>query len=174
MSREISFTFNRNRLTMTVEDHWTLLHLIREELGYTGTKEGCGSGECGACTVIVDGDAVNSCLYLAPAVDGKEVLTIEGLASEDGTLHPIQKAFVEHGGIQCGFCSPGMILSAKALLDENANATEDEIKDAIAGNLCRCTGYVQIIDSIKSVSGHYQAEQPHVVAWKTEDGDRGE
>jgi carbon-monoxide dehydrogenase small subunit len=174
MSREISFTFNGNRLTMAVEDHWTLLHLIREELGYTGTKEGCGSGECGACTVIVDGDAVNSCLYLAPAVDGKEVLTIEGLASEDGTLHPIQKAFVEHGGIQCGFCSPGMILSAKALLDENANATEDEIKDAIAGNLCRCTGYVQIINSIKSVSGHYQTEQPHVVAWKTEDGDRGE
>lgn len=174
MSREISFTFNGNRLTMTVEDHWTLLYLIREELGYTGTKEGCGSGECGACTVIVDGDAVNSCLYLAPAVDGKEVLTIEGLASEDGTLHPIQQAFVEKGGIQCGFCSPGMILSAKALLDENANATEDEIKDAIAGNLCRCTGYVQIIDSIKSVSGHYQMAQPHVVAWKTEDGDRGD
>lgn len=174
MSQEISFGFNGNKINMVVEDHWTLLYLIREELGYTGTKEGCGSGECGACTVIVDGDAVNSCLYLAAGVDGKELTTIEGLASDDGTLHPIQKAFVENGGIQCGFCSPGMILSAKALLDENSNATEDEIKEAIAGNICRCTGYVQIIDSIKSVSGHYKEEEPSVVAWKTEEGDRGE
>jgi len=174
MSQEISFGFNGNKINMVVEDHWTLLYLIREELGYTGTKEGCGSGECGACTVIVDGDAVNSCLYLAAGVDGKELTTIEGLASDDGTLHPIQKAFVENGGIQCGFCSPGMILSAKALLDENSNATEDEIKEAIAGNICRCTGYVQIIDSIKSVSGYYKEEEPSVVAWKTEEGDRGE
>ena len=118
-------------MTIAIEDHWTLLHLIREELGYTGTKEGCGSGECGACTVIVDGLAVNSCLYLAAEIDGKELVTIEGLASADGTLHPVQKAFVENGGIQCGFCSPGMILSAKALLDENPNADEAEIKDAI-------------------------------------------
>jgi carbon-monoxide dehydrogenase small subunit len=174
MSQEISFGFNGNKINMVVEDHWTLLYLIREELGYTGTKEGCGSGECGACTVIVDGDAVNSCLYLAAGIDGKELTTIEGLASDDGTLHPIQKAFVENGGIQCGFCSPGMILSAKALLDENSNATEDEIKEAIAGNICRCTGYVQIIDSIKSVSGYYKEEEPSVVAWKTEEGDRGE
>jgi carbon-monoxide dehydrogenase small subunit len=113
-------------------------------------------------------------LYLAAEIDGRELLTIEGLASEDGTLHPIQKAFVENGGIQCGFCSPGMILSAKALLEENSNANEDDIKEAIAGNLCRCTGYVQIIDSIKSVSGYYQQEQPQIVAWKTEEGDRGE
>lgn len=161
-------------MTMTVEDHWTLLHLIREELGYTGTKEGCGSGECGACTVIVDGDAVNSCLYLAAEIDGRELLTIEGLASPDGKLHPIQNAFVENGGIQCGFCSPGMILSAKALLDEKSNPSEDEIKDAIAGNLCRCTGYVQIIESIKSVSNFYRREDPQVVAWKTDEGDRGE
>ena len=174
MAREVSFVFNGNQMRMSVEDHWTLLHLIREELGYTGTKEGCGSGECGACTVVVDGDAVNSCLYLAMEIDGKELLTIEGLAAGDGTLHPIQKAFIEKGGIQCGFCSPGMILSAKALLDENSNANEDEIKDAIAGNLCRCTGYVQIIDSIKAVSGHFQEEEPQVVAWKAEDGDRGE
>jgi carbon-monoxide dehydrogenase small subunit len=159
---------------MVVEDHWTLLHLIREELGYTGTKEGCGSGECGACTVIVDGLAVNSCLYLAAGIDDKELVTIEGLADDDGTLHPIQKAFVENGGIQCGFCSPGMILSAKALLDENSNANEEEIKEAIAGNICRCTGYVQIIDSIKAVSGYYKEEEPTVVAWKTEEGDRGE
>jgi len=174
MSQEISFVFNGNKINMVVEDHWTLLHLIREELGYTGTKEGCGSGECGACTVIVDGDAVNSCLYLAAGIDGKELVTIEGLASADGALHSIQKAFVENGGIQCGFCSPGMILSAKALLDDSPNATEKEIKDAIAGNLCRCTGYVQIIDSIKSVSGYYQEEEPTVVAWKTEEGERGE
>jgi carbon-monoxide dehydrogenase small subunit len=174
MSHEISFVFNGNKINMVVEDHWTLLHLIREELGYTGTKEGCGSGECGACTVIVDGLAVNSCLYLAAGIDDKELVTIEGLADDDGTLHPIQKAFVENGGIQCGFCSPGMILSAKALLDENSNANEEEIKEAIAGNLCRCTGYVQIIDSIKAVSGYYKEEEPTVVAWKTEEGDRGE
>ena len=174
MAREVAFAFNGNKMKLVVEDHWTLLHLIREGLGYTGTKEGCGSGECGACTVIVDGEAVNSCLYLAAEIDGRELLTIEGLASEDGTLHPIQKAFVENGGIQCGFCSPGMILSAKALLDDNSNANEDDIKEAIAGNLCRCTGYVQIIDSIKSVSGYYQQEQPQIVAWKTEEGDRGE
>jgi len=173
MSREIAFVFNGNKMNMAIEDHWTLLHLIREELGYTGTKEGCGSGECGACTVIVDGNAVNSCLYLAAEIDGKELMTIEGLASPDGTLHPIQKAFVENGGIQCGFCSPGMIMSAKALLDENPNANEEEIKEAIAGNLCRCTGYIQIVDSIKSVSGH-ATQEPHVVAFRSEEGDRGD
>jgi len=174
MSQEISFAFNGNKIHMMIEDHWTLLHLIREELGYTGTKEGCGSGECGACTVIVDGLAVNSCLYLAAGIDGKKLVTIEGLASVDGTLHPIQQAFVDKGGIQCGFCSPGMILSAKALLDENSNANEEEIKEAIAGNLCRCTGYVQIIDSIKTVSGYFKEEEPSVVAWKSEESDRGE
>jgi carbon-monoxide dehydrogenase small subunit len=174
MAKEVSFVFNGNKTKMVVEDHWTLLHLLREVLGYTGTKEGCGSGECGACTVIVDGAAVNSCLYLAVEIDGRELVSIEGLASADGTLHPIQKAFVEKGGIQCGYCSPGMIMSAKALLDENASATEDEIKDAIAGNICRCTGYVQIIDSIKSVSDQYREVESQVVAWKTEDGDRGD
>jgi carbon-monoxide dehydrogenase small subunit len=158
---------------MVIEDHWTLLHLIREELGYTGTKEGCGSGECGACTVIVDGDAVNSCLYLAAEINGKSLVTIEGLASADGSLDPVQQAFVDHGGIQCGFCSPGMILSAKALLNENPNANEEEIKEAIAGNICRCTGYVQIIDSIKSVA-RSEPEQPHVVAWSSGESDRGE
>jgi len=165
MAREVSFIFNGNTMTMSVEDHWTLLHLIRDELGYTGTKEGCGGGECGACTVIINGAAVNSCLYLAAEIDGKDLVTIEGLASGDGTLHPIQQAFVENGGIQCGFCSPGMIMSAKALLDENPNANEEEIKHAIAGNLCRCTGYVQIIDSIKSVSGFYREEEKPAAAW---------
>jgi len=168
MARDITFTFNGNRLSLAVEDHWTLLQLIREELGYTGTKEGCGSGECGACTVIVDGAAVNSCLYLAAEINGRILMTIEGLAAPDGTLHPIQKAFVEHGGIQCGFCSPGMIMSAKALLDENAHAAEVEIKEAIAGNLCRCTGYVQIIESIKAASGG-EPEGVRVVAWRGDD-----
>lgn len=165
MAREISFVFNGKKTTAVAEDHWTLLHFIREELGYTGTKEGCGSGECGACTVIVDGEAINSCLYLAAELDGKELWTIEGLAAPDGTLHPLQKAFVENGAIQCGFCSPGMIMSAKALLDENPNATEADIKEAVAGNLCRCTGYVQIVEAIRSVSG-IGAEEARVVAWR--------
>ena len=121
----------------------------------------------------MDDEAVNSCLYLAAEIDGKQLTTIEGLAGADGTLHPIQKAFVENGGIQCGFCSPGMILSAKALLDKTPNAPEEDIKEAIAGNLCRCTGYVQIIDSIKAVSG-YGEDEPHVVAFQSEEGDRGE
>jgi carbon-monoxide dehydrogenase small subunit len=173
MAKEISFQFNGNSMKMMVEDHWTLLHFIREKLGYTGTKEGCGGGECGACTVIVDGEAVNSCLYLAAEIDGKTLLTIEGLAAEDGTLNPLQKAFVENGGIQCGFCTPGMIMSAKALLDKNPAAGEKEIKEAIAGNLCRCTGYVQIIESIKAASAQSE-EKPSVVAFKAEESDRGE
>ena len=167
MAREVSFTFNGNKTKLMVEDHWTLLHLIREELGYTGTKEGCGSGECGACTVIVDEDAVNACLYLAAEIDGKTLITIEGLASSDGTLHSIQQAFVDKGGIQCGFCSPGMILSAKALLDQNPHPGAEEIKAAIAGNLCRCTGYVQIIDSIKTAA-EVGKEEIEVVAWRNE------
>jgi aerobic carbon-monoxide dehydrogenase small subunit len=168
MPKEITFTFNGNNMTARVEDHWTLLHFIREELGFTGTKEGCGSGECGACTVIVDGAAVNACLYLAVEIEGRSLVTIEGLAAADGSLHPLQKAFVEHGGIQCGYCSPGMILSAKALLDENPVASEEDIKTAIAGNLCRCTGYVQIIESIKSVCGGTPAG-PRVVAWRDDE-----
>lgn len=151
MSKEVTFSLNGNKVQMMMEDHWTLLHLLREELGLTGTKEGCGSGECGACTVIVDGLAVNSCLYFAVEVDGTEVLTIEGLAAADGTLHPLQKSFVEHGGIQCGFCSPGMILSSKALLDENPRPSEADIKHALAGNLCRCTGYIPIFESVQAV-----------------------
>jgi carbon-monoxide dehydrogenase small subunit len=151
MSREIRFVLNGNQIQMTIEDHWTLLHMLREELGLTGTKEGCGSGECGACTVILDGMAVNSCLYSSVEVDGTEVLTIEGLAAADGALHPLQKSFVENGGIQCGFCSPGMIMSSKALLDENPSPTEAHIKHALAGNLCRCTGYNQIIQSVQAV-----------------------
>jgi len=171
MARDVSFNFNGNPMAVTIEDHWTLLHLIREELGYFGTKEGCGGGECGACTVIVNGAAVNSCLYLAAEIDGKDLVTIEGLADGDGSLHPIQQAFVEKGGIQCGFCSPGMIMSAKALLDEKPDADEDDIKHGIAGNICRCTGYVQIVDSIKSVSNYYREEDEKPVgAWEGHGG----
>lgn len=170
MGRMISFVLNGNKMAVEVKDHWTLLYLLREELGLLGTKEGCGSGECGACTVIVDGMAVNSCLFPGLEIAEKDVVTIEGLTSPDGTLHPLQKSFVENGGIQCGYCTPGMIMSAKALLDESPNATEEEIKHALAGNICRCTGYVQIIDSIKSVSEGSAAEV-HVVAWKNEEKD---
>lgn len=168
MSTEINFTLNGNPMHMAVEDHWTLLHLLREELGMTGTKEGCGSGECGACTVILDGQAINSCLYLAPEVDGRELTTIEGLAAADGTLDPLQRSFVENGGIQCGFCSPGMIMSAKALLAENPTPDLDEIKHALAGNLCRCTGYTQIFESVQAVIQKDEADVK-VVAWKNGD-----
>jgi aerobic carbon-monoxide dehydrogenase small subunit len=151
MAKEMKFMLNGHETHIWVQEHWTLLHLLREELSLKGTKEGCGSGECGACTVIIDRKAVNSCLYLATDAEGKEIITIEGLAQTDGTLHPIQQSFVENGGIQCGFCTPGMILSSKALLDENPNPTENEIKHALAGNICRCTGYTQIFDSVKAV-----------------------
>ncbi|RTZ97576.1 MAG: (2Fe-2S)-binding protein [Deltaproteobacteria bacterium] len=166
MDREIQFNLNGNETTVVIKDHWTLLHLLREELGLLGTKEGCGSGECGACTVMVDDLAVNACLYLAVEVDSKKVVTIEGLASADGELHPVQKAFVENGGIQCGFCSPGMIMSATALLKENATPEEDDIKHAIAGNICRCTGYVQIIDSIRKAARAEEGDTVRVVAWQ--------
>jgi carbon-monoxide dehydrogenase small subunit len=167
MARRICFTLNGNETEVEIQDHWTLLYLLREQLGLLGTKEGCGSGECGACTVVMEDAAINACLYLAAEVDGKAILTIEGLAAPDGTLHPIQQAFVEKGGIQCGYCSPGMILAAKALLDENPNPSEEEIKDAIAGNICRCTGYVQIIDAIRSASGG-KDEEIKVVAWQSD------
>jgi carbon-monoxide dehydrogenase small subunit len=119
----------------------------------TGTKEGCGYGECGACTVIIDGQAVNSCLYPVMEAEGRNILTIEGLMTKDGELDPIQKAFVDEGAVQCGFCIPGMIMSAKALLDRKPKPTEDEIKESIEGNLCRCTGYVKITDAIRSAAG---------------------
>lgn len=153
MKKEITFTLNGEVINVEVEPQWTLLYLIREVLGLTGTKEGCGYGECGACTVIIDGRAVNSCLYPVMEAEGRTITTIEGLASKDGQLHPLQTAFINEGAVQCGFCTPGMIMSAKALLDTKEKPTEEEIKDAIAGNLCRCTGYVKIIDAIKSVAG---------------------
>jgi carbon-monoxide dehydrogenase small subunit len=134
------------------EPHLTLLQVLRDKLELIGTKEGCGMGECGACTVLLDGKTINSCIFPAMEVEGKSVTTIEGLIDAQGNIHPIQKAFIEYGAIQCGFCTPGMVLSAKALLDENPKPTEEEIRNGIAGNLCRCTGYLQIVQAIKAVS----------------------
>jgi len=153
MKKEIIFTLNGETVNVEVDAQWTLLYLLREVLELTGTKEGCGYGECGACTVIIDGQAVNSCLYPVMEAEGRTITTIEGLASKDGQLHPLQTAFINEGAVQCGFCTPGMIMSAKALLDSKDKPTEEEIKDAIAGNLCRCTGYVKIVDAIKSAAG---------------------
>lgn len=137
---------------LSVEPRRTLLELIREDLELTGTKEGCGLGECGACTVLLDGKAIKSCITLVVQADGREMTTIEGLDRPNGTLHPIQQAFIDHGAIQCGFCTPGMVLSVKALLDENPEPTELEARQAIAGNLCRCTGYQKIVEAILSVA----------------------
>ena len=150
MTTQISINLNGDQISCEVKDHWTLSYLLREEMGLIGTKEGCGNGECGACTVIVDKLAVNSCLYLDVQADGKTVETIEGLASTEGNLHPIQQSFVENGGIQCGFCTPGMIMSSKALLDENPAPSREEIQHALAGNICRCTGYIQIFESVEA------------------------
>ena len=146
--------FNLNGLAVEAEvlSHKMLSNVLRDTFEFTGTKEGCGQGECGACTVLVDGESVNSCLFPAFEVDGKTVTTIEGLVGEGNHLDPVQAAFVENGGIQCGFCTPGMIMSAKALLKRNAHPTEDEIRKGISGNLCRCTGYVQIVESIKQAA----------------------
>ena len=158
MKSMIRFKLNGHEVEIEAPHHWTLLRLLRDGLGLTGTKEGCGTGECGACTVIVDGLSVNSCLYPALEIEGRDVLTIEGLAFEDGGLHPIQKAFVEYGAVQCGYCTPGMVLSAKALLDRNPHPTEEDIRHALAGNICRCTGYIQIIDAIKSLGKYEEVE----------------
>ncbi len=149
--RQIRLIVNGKSYKISIPPWRTLLEVIREDLKLTGTKEGCGLGECGACTVIMDGRTVNSCLVLAAEADGEQITTIEGLTDGD-KLHPIQQAFVDHGGLQCGFCTPGMIMSAKALLDEKPTPTEDEIKRGIAGNLCRCTGYTKIIESIKAAA----------------------
>jgi len=147
MERLINLKINGEPYEVRVKSNITLLDLLRDELGLTGTKRGCETGECGACTVLLEGKPVNSCLVLAVEANGKDVLTIEGLAKDD-KLHPLQEAFIKEGAVQCGYCTPGMIMSAKALLDENPNPTEEEVKKAIAGNLCRCTGYVKIVKAI--------------------------
>lgn len=151
MSKKIELKVNEESYEVEVQPHWTLAHVLREVLGLTGTKVGCNMGDCGSCTVLMNGKAVLSCLTLAVSAEGKEITTIEGLA-KGGKLHPLQEEFVNHGAIQCGFCSPGMILSAKSLLDENPDPTEEEIREAISGNFCRCTGYYKIVEAIKAAS----------------------
>ena len=147
----VTIDVNGERRTASVAPETTLLKLLRESFNLTGAKLGCDVGDCGACTVIVDGKLVNSCLMLAGQVDGLDVLTIEGLATTD-RLHPIQKVFEEKGSLQCGFCGPGVIMSTKALLDQNPNPTLHEIRDALAGNLCRCTGYTKMIEAIQTIA----------------------
>ena len=149
--KEIRITVNGKLYGLSVRPHATLLEVIREDLGLTGTKEGCGVGECGACTVIMNGKSVNACLVLAPEADGKEITTIEGLADGD-KLDPIQQAFYEIGGLQCGFCTPGMIMSTKALLTEKPEPTDQEIRKGLEGNFCRCTGYTKIFESVREAS----------------------
>ncbi len=149
--KEIKFTLNGKPCEVSVKPWRTLLEMLREDLQLTGVKEGCGEGECGSCTVIMGGKTVNSCLVPAMEADNQEIITIEGLAEGD-KLHPIQKAFVEKAGMQCGFCTPGMIMSAKVLLEKTPNPSEEEIREGIAGNFCRCTGYTKIIESIQAVS----------------------
>jgi carbon-monoxide dehydrogenase small subunit len=151
MKKTISLKVNGASHVLEIDTKDLLLQVLRENLSLTGTKEGCGTGECGACTVLVDGEPVNSCLYLAVRADGKTVVTIEGLA-EGGRLHPLQQAFIDQAAVQCGFCAPGMLLSAKALLDRNPQPTEREIREGIAGNICRCTGYVKVVKAIKQAA----------------------
>jgi carbon-monoxide dehydrogenase small subunit len=150
--KEISFKVNGVPYVMEVKSSRTLLELLRNELGLSGTKEGCGTGECGACTVLLDGKPVNSCLMLAIDAEGREVTTVEGLEKE-GKLHPLQEAFVEEGAVQCGFCTAGMLMAAKGLLEENPHPTEEQIRRGISGNLCRCTGYVRIVKAIQRAAG---------------------
>jgi carbon-monoxide dehydrogenase small subunit len=149
--KEIKLTINNELYTREVAVNRTLLEFLREDIGLTGAKEGCNEGECGACTVLVDGKPVNSCLMLAVEADGSTILTIEGLADGE-KLHPLQQAFIDEGAVQCGFCTPGMIMTAKAVIDEYGNPTEPEIRKLMEGNLCRCTGYTRIVKTVKKTA----------------------
>lgn len=156
--RILSLVINGDPVDAVVKEHMTLLDFLRDQLGLTGTKKGCEQGECGACTVLLDGLPVNSCSTLAVECEGKEVTTIEGIA-QNGELHPIQKQFIEKWALQCGYCTPGMIMSAKALLDHNPHPTEIEIREAISGNLCRCTGYAKIVEAIQAAAAEMNWEE---------------
>lgn len=158
MKQLIKLKVNGEIREVVIEPRTTLLEVLREDLGLTGSKRGCDTGDCGACTVLIDGRPVVSCLTLAIGVKDKEILTIEGIA-QDSQLHPLQQAFMDYFAVQCGFCTPGMILSAKALLDRNLNPTEEEVREAISGNLCRCTGYVKIIEAIMAAAKYKQKQQ---------------
>lgn len=160
MRKEIAkFTVNGRTYEVPIESHETLIEVIRDKLDLTGTKYSCGAGECGSCTVLIEGKPVLSCLTLAATAKDKNILTIEGLA-EKNTLHPIQKAFIENGAVQCGYCTPGMVLSAKSLLDENPFPTKEKVEVALAGNLCRCTGYIKIIRAVLTASETIKKEGP--------------
>lgn len=158
MKRVLSFILNGDPIEVVCKDNMTLLDLLRDKLGLTGTKKGCEQGECGACTVMLDGLPVNSCCTLAVECEGREVTTIEGIA-KGGKLHPIQRQFIEKWAMQCGYCTPGMIMSAKALLDKNPHPTELEIREAIEGNLCRCTGYAKIVEAIQAAAAEMNWEE---------------
>ncbi|MBA7560017.1 Carbon monoxide dehydrogenase small chain [subsurface metagenome] len=148
MKQLIKLKVNGSEEEVVVEPWWSLARVLRDELNLTGTKIGCGEGDCGACTVLIDGKAVKSCIYLAMKARGKDIVTIEGLKGENGELDPLQQAFIEHFAVQCGYCTPGMIITAKALQIENSDPTEEEVKKALDGNLCRCTGYAKIIEAV--------------------------
>ena len=152
MKRLVGLTINGERHELALEPYRSLLDVLRNEVGLTGTKKGCDVGDCGACTVLLDGKPVNSCLVLGVEVGGCDVVTIEGLQPDPARLHPLQECFMQHGGAQCGFCTPGFIMMAKALLDENPHLTEDEIRFGIAGNICRCTGYTKIVTAIQAAA----------------------
>jgi carbon-monoxide dehydrogenase small subunit len=154
---QIRLRVNGEERTLDVTPYTRLLDLIREDLGLTGVKEGCGKGECGACTVIMNGELTASCLVPAPQADGAEILTIEGLAA-DGKLHPIQESFIEAGAVQCGFCIPGMVLAGKRLLDENPDPKEEDVRYGLSGNICRCTGYAKIIDAVMMAADKLKVE----------------
>lgn len=148
MKQIIKLNVNGVEEEVMIEPWWTLARVLRDVLNLTGTKIGCGTGDCGSCTVLVDGKAIKSCIYPVMKARGKQVQTIEGLRAKDGTLHPLQQAFIDHFAVQCGYCTPGMIMMAKAMLQENPDATEADVKADMSGNLCRCTGYVKIIEAI--------------------------
>ena len=152
----IYLTINGELEQVDVPSQMTLLQLLRDKLALTGTKHGCMAGECGSCTVLLNGEPVNSCMILAVECNGAEVVTVEGLA-HDGVLHPVQQAIIDYGGVQCGFCTPGILISARALLDRNHDPSEDEIREALVGNLCRCTGYLRIVEAVKDTATRQQA-----------------
>ena len=158
MKKKIQITLNGKKTSVEVQAHRLLLDLLRDEIGLTGTKEGCGTGDCGACTVLLNGKPVNSCLILSGELDGAEIVTIEGLKIGP-ELHPVQKAFIQDGGAQCGYCTPGMLMMSKALLEENPNPTEEDIRFALSGNLCRCTGYAKIVQAVQDAAAELRAKR---------------
>ncbi len=152
----ISVMINGEYEQIDVPSNMTLMHMLRDKLALTGTKNGCNAGECGACTVLMNGEPVNSCMVLAVECEGANIVTVEGLA-KDGVLDPVQQTIIDHGGVQCGFCTPGILISSRALLDRIPNPTEEEIREALVGNLCRCTGYIRIVDAVKEAATRQQA-----------------